>query len=305
MLHRYINQFVEYCQLADFSVRSIQALDIRLNEFKAFLKSQRIQSVKKITYLRLVDFVADYKDPSIHVRKSRVWTLRQFYHFLTLHRHVPKNIALKLPYPKIEKTVPQFLTIDEYNRLIRHFSQKAQDILELRNLITIMLLGILGLRTSTLIAINIEDIDLTCGLIWIREKGRQQRNLILPHTLCKIIHKYLQLRRRKKGPFLISKRKKRISQRTLQDIFRTAADQNGIDKKLHARLFRHTAATHLTKVAGVEITQHVLGHSRRANTLKYAHLNPDKYAVYMKQHPFVQADSAKVALATTAGKEAL
>ena len=37
MLHRYINQFVEYCQLVDFSVRSIQALDIRLNEFKAYL----------------------------------------------------------------------------------------------------------------------------------------------------------------------------------------------------------------------------------------------------------------------------
>ncbi|MCK4468935.1 MAG: hypothetical protein KAU60_11340 [Desulfobacterales bacterium] len=56
MLYRYINQFVEYCQLADFSVHSMQALDIRLNEFKAFLKSLRIQSVKKITYLRLVDF---------------------------------------------------------------------------------------------------------------------------------------------------------------------------------------------------------------------------------------------------------
>jgi len=291
MLHRYINQFVEYCQLADFSVRSIQALDIRLNEFKAFLKSQRIQSVKKTTYLRLVDFVADYKDPSIHVRKSRVWTLRQFYHFLTLHRYVPQNIALKLPYPKIEKTVPQFLTIDEYNRLIRHFSRKAQDVLELRNLIIIMLLGVLGLRTSTLIAINIEDVDLTCGLIWIREKGRQQRNLVLPHTLCNIIHNYLQLCCRKKGPLLISKRKKRVSQRTLQDIFRTAAYQNGIDKKLHARLFRHTAATHLNKVAGVEITQHVLGHSRRANTLKYAHLNPDKYAVYMKQHPFMQKET--------------
>jgi len=77
---------------------------------------------------------------------------------------VPKNIALKLPYPKIEKTVPQFLTIYEYNRLIRHFSRREQDILELRNLIIIMHLGIPGLRTSTLIAINIEDIDLTCGL---------------------------------------------------------------------------------------------------------------------------------------------
>jgi len=291
MLHRYINQFVEYCQLADFSVRSIQALAIRLNEFETCLKSQRIQSVKKITYLRLVDFVADYKDPSIHVRKSRVWTLRQFYHFLTLHRHVPKNIALKLPYPKIEKTVPQFLTINEYNRLIRYFSNEAQDLLGLRNFVIILMLGTIGLRTSTLIAINIEDIDLTCGLIWIREKGRRRRNLVLPHSLCKIIHKYLQLRQRKKGPFLISKHKKRISQRTLQDIFRTVADQNGIDKKLHSRLFRHTAATHLNKVAGVEITQHVLGHSRRANTLKYAHLNPDKYAVYMEQHPFMQKEA--------------
>ncbi len=305
MLHRYINQFVEYCQLADFSVRSIQALTARLNEFEAFLKSQRIQSVKKITYLRLVDFVADYKDPSIHVRKSRVWTLRQFYHFLTLHRIIAENIATGIPYPKIEKTVPQFLTINEYNRLIHYFSNEAQDLLGLRNFVIILMLGTLGLRTSTLIAINIEDIDLTCGLVWIREKGRQQRNLVLPHTLCKSIHKYLQLRRRKKGPLLISKRKKRVSARTLQDIFRTAADQLSIDKKLHARLFRHTAATHLNKVAGVEITQHVLGHSRRSNTLKYAHLNPDKYAVYMKKHPYMQADSAKVALATTAGKEAL
>ena len=305
MLHRYINQFLEYCQLADFSVRSIQALTARLNEFQTCRKSQRIRSVKKITYRHLVDFVADYKEPSIHVRKSRVWALRQFYHFLTLHRHVPKNIAVRLPYPKIEKTVPQFLAIDEYKLLIRHFTHQVLDLLGLRNLIIIMLLGMLGLRTSTLIAINIEDIDLTCGLVWIREKGRRQRNLILPHCLCKIIHKYLQLIRRKSGPLLISKRKLRISPRTLQDIFRTAADQIGIHKKLHARLFRHTAATHLNKVAGVEITQHVLGHSLRANTLKYAHLNPDQYAVYMKKHPYMQADSAKVALATTAGKEAL
>jgi len=291
MLHRYINQFLEYCQLADFSVRSIQALTARLNEFEACLKSQRVRSVKKITYRHLIDFVADHKAPSIHVRKSRVWTLRQFYHFLTLHQHVPKNIALKLPYPKIEKTVPQFLTIDEYNRLIRHFSRKTQDVLALRNLIIIMLLGMLGLRTSTLIALNIEDIDVSCGLMWIREKGRRQRNMVLPHSLCKIIHKYLQLLRLKKGPLLISKRKKRISQRTLQDIFRTAADRLGIDKKLHARLFRHTAATHLNQVAGIEITQHILGHSRRANTLKYAHLNPDQYAVYMKKHPFMNKEA--------------
>ena len=304
MLHQYCSQFLAYCQLADFSIRSIQALTVRLNEFKACLKSQRIRSVKKITYRHLIDFVADYKAPSIHVRKSRVWTLRQFYHFLTLHRYTPKNIALKLPYPKIEKTVPQFLTPDEYNRLICHFSERADSLMGLRNFIIIMLLGTLGLRTSTLTGLNIEDIDVTCGLMWIREKGQRQRTIVLPHSLCKIIRNYLQLLRFEKGPLFISKRNKRISPRTLQDIFRRAADQLGIDKKLHARLFRHTAATHLNKVAGIEITQQVLGHSRRANTIKYAHLNPDQYALYMKKHPYMQADSAKVALAMTAGKEA-
>ena len=39
-----------------------------------------------------------------------------------------------------------------------------------------MLLGILELRTSALIAINIEDVDLTCGLMWIRGNGRRRRN---------------------------------------------------------------------------------------------------------------------------------
>ena len=118
ILHYYCKQFLDYSQLADFSVRSIQALTILLNAFKAFLKSQRIRSVKKITYRHLINFVAYYKEPSVHVRKSRVWMLRQFFHFFTLHRHTPKNIALNLLYPKIEKnnpSVPHILRIQPLN----------------------------------------------------------------------------------------------------------------------------------------------------------------------------------------------
>ncbi|CAB1055392.1 hypothetical protein D1BOALGB6SA_125 [Olavius sp. associated proteobacterium Delta 1] len=290
MLHRQINQFLDYCRLADFSIRSIQTLTARLNDFDRFSKTQRIRSIKKVRYRHLIDFAADYNRPSIHVTKSRVWTLRHFYHFLTLHRIVVENIATGLQYPKIEKTIPQYLTEAEYTLLLGHFTDRADTPMGLRNLIIIMLLGTLGLRTSTLTALNIEDVDLTCGLLWITEKGRRQRNLVVPHCLCKIIGNYLQPLSHKKGPLLISKRKKRISPRTLQGIFRTATDQLGIDKKLHARLFRHTAATQLNTIAGIEITQQLLGHNRRANTLKYAHLNPDQYAAYMKKHPFMKKE---------------
>jgi len=293
MLHRFINQFLDYCRLADFSARSLQALTARTTEFESFLKSIHILSVKKIKYGHLVDFVADYKEPSIHVTKSRVWTLRQFFHFLTLHQRVPENIALKLPYPKIEKTVPQFLTTHEFKVLIRHFSEQADFSMGLRNLVIIMLLGTLGLRTSTLIGLNVQDVDIKCGLVGVKEKGNRQRHMVLPYSLCKIIQAYLQSLKHKKGPLLLSKRKKRISPRTLQDIFRSALDQLGIEKKLHANLFRHTAATHLNQVADIHITQHVLGHSRRANTLRYAHLNPNQYALYMKKHPFMTAQTKK------------
>ena len=113
MLQRFINEFLAYCRLANFSERSTQALTARLNEFQSFLKIRNIRSVKKISYFDLVAFVADFNSPSIHVRKSRVWTLRQFYHFLTLNNKVSENIATRLPYPKIEKTEPRFLTQKE------------------------------------------------------------------------------------------------------------------------------------------------------------------------------------------------
>ncbi len=78
MLHRHCEQFLDYCQLADFSIRSIQALTARLNEFENFLKTRRIRSVKRIQYLHLIDFTADYKTRSIHVTKFRVRTLLNF-----------------------------------------------------------------------------------------------------------------------------------------------------------------------------------------------------------------------------------
>ena len=44
MLHRIISQFLDYCRLAEFSVRSLQALAIRTNEFEAFLIILKIRS---------------------------------------------------------------------------------------------------------------------------------------------------------------------------------------------------------------------------------------------------------------------
>ena len=287
MLEVVIEEFIDYCKISDFADKSIETLRIRLNEFNEFLKTTSVPSIKDISYLHIREFVGDYTCPSIHIRKARIWSLRQFFHFLKLNDWVDENIALALPYPKIEKRVPEFLTIHEYNSLLIHFHSKAMDFIGLRNLIIIMMLGLMGLRLSAVIAMNSEDIDLASGLLWAREKGRKERSVILPGILCHVLFKYLKAHDQNEGALFLSERKKRISQRTAQDMFQKASCILGIEKHLHAHLFRHTAATHLNRVAGPEITQHVLGHVWRKNTDHYTHLNPDRYAVYMKRHPFM------------------
>ena len=287
MLKTEIDHFLTYCKVSDFSGKSIETFTIRLNEFNELLKTTTAASIKEISYKHLRRFIADFKTPSVHIKKARVWSLRQFFHFLKLNGLVRENIALDIPYPKIEKTVPHFLTIDEYNRILQYFLKKARDFFGLRNLVIIMMLGLLGLRLGSLLSLNIDDVDIETGLVCFKDKGKKERTLVMPEILCIVFSKYLQLHERKLGPLFLSKRKKRISLRTLQIIFKQSADELGIEKHLHAHLFRHTAATHLNRVAGPVITQHVLGHSYRKNTEKYTHLNPDQYALYMKRHPFM------------------
>ena len=290
MLKQELENFLKYCKVSDFSGKSIESFTIRLREFKEFIKNTSLISIKEISYLHIREFVGNYKNPSIHTRKSRIWSLRQFFHFLRLNGLVDENIAVDLPYPKIEKRVPEFLTIQEYNSLLKHFHEKATDFQGLRNLVIIMILGLMGLRLRSVISINIEDIDLESGLIWIKEKGRKERAVIIPGILCHIIEAYLDLHDKNKGPLLLSKRKKRISPRTVQVIFQRASLTLGMEKHLHAHLFRHTAGTHLNRVSGPEITQHVLGHMWRKNTDQYTHLNPDQYAAYMKRHPYMKGE---------------
>ncbi len=93
MLTEQINGFIEYCKVSGFKNKSIQALAIRLNDFNNFLKSKRFIRTRNINYRHLSTFVADYKNPSIHVKKSRKWSLRQFFHYLKLKGAVRENIA--------------------------------------------------------------------------------------------------------------------------------------------------------------------------------------------------------------------
>ena len=47
MLRYHFNRFLDYCRLADFSIRSIRTLTARTSEFEAFLKILKSGPLKR------------------------------------------------------------------------------------------------------------------------------------------------------------------------------------------------------------------------------------------------------------------
>jgi len=295
MLAQLISDFINYAEHVNFKVKSREAITSRLGQLAAYCESHNIQDINKITFQHLLRFVAEFGYCSVHVRKSKVWALHQFFHFLTLKKVIPENIALQLPYPKVGKKDPLFLTTDEFNRIFQHFAQKVNKPADLRNLIIIMLLGIIGLRLSSIVCMEIDDVDLKNKTICILEKGADYKRVLpLPDVLVSCLAVFINDNSAQstgdepvESPLFLSRRNKRISRSAIQQLFRNVADELRINKKLHPHLFRHTAATYLNKTAGTSVTQFVLGHARRANTETYTHLNPDVYAQYLQRHPYM------------------
>jgi integrase/recombinase XerC len=288
MLQNIIPKFLNYCKHYQFSKKALETFSLRLSEYSRFLEPLKLSSLDDITYVHLSDFVTS-GDPSVHVKKARVWTLHQFFHYLEFHKLIGINIAQHLPYPRIEKNDPQFLSLDELKSVLTWFLVKSTSLSGLRNLIIVMMLVFLGLRLSALRNLNIQDLSLPESLIWVREKGYVRRPLPIPQILCIYLYQYLKKLDIQIGPLFLSKRKKRISTRSVQYIFDVAEKNLRPGKHLHCHLLRHTAATQINQSSGVDITQAVLGHRSRRTTEAYVHLDGDLYAKYMASHPYHQA----------------
>ena len=285
MLQEIITNFLNDCKHYQFSKKAIQAFSTRLNELENFLTLHQIKSPDDITYRHLLDFVPS-GNVSNHVKKARVWTLHQFFHYLEFHQLIQVNPAKRLPYPKMEKNDPEFLSLDELKTILSWFFIHRDAVPGLRNLIIVMMFGLLGLRLSALRNLDIQDISLTESHLWISEKGYVRKPLPIPQILCIYLYQYLKGMDRKIGPLFLSKRNKRISTRSIQYIFDMAEKNLCLGKHLHSHLFRHTAATQINQTAGVDITQALLGHRSRKTTEGYVHLDGYTYAGHMRSHPY-------------------
>ncbi len=93
MLEEQITAFTDYCKVTGFKNQFFESLSVRLKEFNKFVTSSRIR--QSITYRHVQQFVADYKRPSLHVKNTGIWSLRQFFHYPKLQGYIVEGALVQ------------------------------------------------------------------------------------------------------------------------------------------------------------------------------------------------------------------
>jgi integrase/recombinase XerC len=311
-----INQFIHYLSVEkNASPHTCRCNQRDLEGFEDFLKSPgmyltptgdvKIEKVDRIAIRKYLSFLHRKNKKSSIARK--ISTLRSFYKYLVREQMIPSNPAKSVSTPKIEKTLPTTLTVDEAFRLMvspKNLSEKSSEGSKgkgLRDRAILELLYSSGLRVSELVGLNPNQLDLDLGIVRVMGKGRKERIVPVGMKAIEALKAYLEERGMVKGlrpggrasgpegedPLFVNSLGGRLTARSVGRLIKKYTRHSGIFRKVSPHSLRHTFATHLLDGgADIREIQEMLGHSSLSTTQRYTHVSMGKLMeVYDKAHP--------------------
>ena len=300
----FIDQFIHYLSLEkNASPHTCRCYRRDLEGFEDFLKNSGmyVSSTGKVE-MEKVDRMAIRKYLSFLHRKNKkssiarkISTLRSFFKYMVREQVIPSNPAKGVSTPKVEKTLPTTLTVDEAFRLMESpttISEKPSEGSKekgLRDRAILELLYSSGLRVSELVGLNSNQLDLDLGIVRVMGKGRKERIVPVGVMAIKALEAYLEKRGMLEGeePIFVNSVGGRLTARSVGRLMKRYTRHSGIFRKVSPHSLRHTFATHLLD-AGADIReiQEMLGHSSLSTTQRYTHVSMGKLMeVYDKAHP--------------------
>lgn len=217
-------------------------------------------------------------------------SLKSFYKFLILDEIIKKNPTVNLSSPKIWHKLPQFLTVEAVESLLRQPDEKSQR--GLRDKAMLELLYATGLRASELISLKLKDINLKDGFLLCRGKGGKERIVPIGSSACLAVQKYVddvrpRLLKRPNDFLFLSSRGGAFTRQGFWKMLKNYAKKAGLGSKISPHVLRHSFATHLLeRGADLRSVQLMLGHTQITTTQIYTHVSRERLRqVYEKYHP--------------------
>ena len=227
-------------------------------------------------------------------RARKLATIRSFYNYLTNKAHLIRENPVKdIDSPKLKKSLPKYLTLDQSVELLGSVDGKNQE----RDYCILTLFLNCGLRISELVGLKIRVIH--GESFRVLGKGNKVRILYLNDACQDALNRYLAVRRpitgRDAGALFLSSRNERISRSTVHAMVKKRLSAAGLDESEYSsHKLRHTAAT-LMLQNGVDVraVQEVLGHDHLNTTQIYTHIDNESLRVAAKANPLSRIKNTK------------
>ena len=198
---------------------------------------------------------------------------------------IANNPAALLVTPKLDKTLPHFLTEEDTVRFLE--TPKEGKAHTLRDRAIFETLYSTGIRVSELVGLDVDHVDSIGNIVRVRGKGKKERLVPIGEKALSAIQAYLESRTQRSPVLFLNKNGTRLGARGVRGTINKYIAQSSLKEKISPHMFRHSFATHLlNRGADLRSVQELLGHVNLSTTQIYTHLTTDKLkSVYDKAHP--------------------
>lgn len=288
-----VREFLSYIRVEKgLAQNTIAAYGRDLKCFLQFANERRLRA-DTATRSDVVDFLASLYHRGLDSRSVARYlvTLRHFFRFCVLENYVREDPAVTIEAPKFRHSLPEFLSIEEVDRLLAE--PNVNDPLGLRDKAMIELLYSTGLRVSELCGVRVEDLQMELGCLRCIGKGNKERLVPVGKQAIAVITEYLKTARREllgdqTSPYLfVNRRARPIDRVAFWKTLQTYGRKAGLHRSLTPHMLRHSFATHLLdRGADLRAVQMMLGHSDISTTQIYTHVVEERLKqVYKAHHP--------------------
>jgi integrase/recombinase XerD len=226
--------------------------------------------------------------------------LRSFFRYCLSEELITLDPSSLLDAPRLKRSLPDVLTVEEIEELMRLIDHSKED--GLRNRAILEIMYSCGLRVSEVVQLRIHCLFLDAGFIRVIGKGNKERLVPIGASAIEQLRIYFQHVRNLQTSMpgeeeivFLNRRGRRLTRVMIFLIIKELAQKAGIRKVISPHTFRHSFATHLVEGgADLRSVQEMLGHESITTTEIYTHLDREYLReTLIRFHPSYRKDYGK------------
>jgi integrase/recombinase XerD len=221
----------------------------------------------------------------------KIAAIRAFHEFLRRRGASGENPAFSVRPPRRARPLPDVLTIEQVEALLR--APRGEGPAAVRDRALLEVAYATGLRASELTGLRLEEVDFDEGLVRCMGKRRRERIIPFGAKAREALQRYLDgargllLRDRGERALFLTRLGRPFTRMGYWKLLQGHAKRAGIERAVSPHTLRHSCATHLLEGGcDLRVVQEFLGHRSIETTQIYTHLDRNYLReVHTKFHP--------------------